>query len=83
MHYSTFLVPSRGFGEVISVMAVLLPSISAAHSAAPTVFVKVKKMLANGMSSSRVATVPKAVYGAVFSFNQASFCGFDHFFSWK
>ncbi len=56
--YSAFLVASRDFGTVISVIVVLLLSISAAHNAAPTVLVKVKKMDAKGINSRSVATVP-------------------------
>lgn len=40
-------------------MDVLLDSISAAHSAAPTALVKEKKIPAKGIISRMVATVPK------------------------
>lgn len=56
--HSAFLACSLSFGAVPS--SVTLPfSISAAHSAAPTVFVKAKRIEATGTSSSRTAATPK------------------------
>ena len=56
--YSAFFACSLKRGAVPSL--VTLPfSMSAAHSAAPTVFVKAKKMDAIGISSSKTAAIPK------------------------
>lgn len=56
--YSAFFACSLKRGAVPSL--VTLPfSISAAHSAAPTVFVKAKKMDAIGINSSKTAAIPK------------------------
>ena len=56
--YSAFLACSLKSGAVPSF--VTLPfSISAAHSAAPTVFVNANRILATGTSSSNTAAIPK------------------------
>jgi len=56
--HSAFLACSFNFGAVPS--SVTLPfSISAAHNAAPTVFVKANRMEASGTNSSRTAATPK------------------------
>ena len=60
--YNSFLDAASAWllnpGAVVSPGA-LFSSISAAHNAAPTVFVKLKKMPAIGMSSSSTAGTPK------------------------
>jgi len=56
--YSAFFTCSRSFGAVP--LAVTFPfSISAAHSAAPTVFVKANRIEATGTSSRSTEATPK------------------------
>lgn len=56
-HQSAFLASSRTPGDIVAFF-----SMSAAHNAAPTVFVKAKTRFANGIISRRKAATPKAVY---------------------
>ena len=56
--YSALFAFSRNSGEVPS--SVTCPfSMSAAHKAAPTVFVNEKRMEATGISSRRTVAIPK------------------------
>jgi len=74
-----------------AVLLLLLPgavpppllSKSAAHKAAPTWFVNVKKIFTTGTVSSSVATNPKLVYAAAFCSTNLSRCEADQPFSWK
>ena len=62
--HSAFLACSLRFGAVPS--AVTLPfSISAAHSAAPTVLVKANKIEAIGTNSRRTAAIPKLIRNVI------------------
>jgi len=79
--YSAFLAALLHFGAVV--ISVPFFSRSAAHRAAPTVFVNENRIEAIGTSSSNVATVPKAVYGPECYFKYDSFSELVHFLSWK
>ena len=62
LHYhSAFLACSLNPGAVPSFVTFPF-SISAAHSAAPTVFVNANRMLATGTNSSRTAATPKLTH---------------------